>query len=214
MAIMDLPRVRHTAPVPPPEPHRDPRPAPSVVVPDPELWRLFEELDVRGFRKEFLEGRIVVTGTAAFWHSRVIIWLGDQLRDVCEQRDWERSVDSGLLVPATGDYIRPDLTIVSEPDVLSQEEGEIPLDHVQLVVEVISPGSKRADREIKLASFAKAAIPYYLLIDRFTDPMTVNLHSDPGADGYRTTTRVLFGDKLHIPEPFDVTLDTAALPLP
>jgi hypothetical protein len=52
------------------------------------------------------------------------------------------------------------------------------------------------------------------LLDRFTTPMTVSLSSGPGDGGYARIETVCVGRKLRLPEPFDVTLDTASLPSP
>jgi len=39
-------------------------------------------------------------------------------------------------------------------------------------------------------------------------------YRDPGDQGYAAGTTVGFGEKLRIPAPFDITLDTSGLPLP
>jgi hypothetical protein len=51
-------------------------------------------------------------------------------------------------------------------------------------------------------------------VDRFTKPVTVSLHSEPGANGYAKVKTVTAGEKLHLPAPFDLALDTSSLPLP
>ncbi len=89
-----------------------------------------------------------------------------------------------------------------------------PLDHVVLVAEVVSASSIRIDRGVKPRACALAGVPFYLLVDRFTDPLSVTLHSEPGDEGYATITTVGVGEKLHLPDPFGITLDTSALPLP
>ena len=84
-----------------------------------------------------------------------------------------------------------------------------------LVSEIISPSSKRADREVKPLSCAKAEIPLYLLVDRFTQPMSVTLLSEPGDDGYGKAERVAAGPgggTLRVPEPFGITIDAATVP--
>jgi hypothetical protein len=42
----------------------------------------------------------------------------------------------------------------------------------------------------------------------------VSLHSKPAADGYAKVTTVTAGEKLRLPAPFDLALDTSSLPLP
>ena len=54
----------------------------------------------------------------------------------------------------------------------------------------------------------------YLLVDRFTKPITIALFSEPGESGYTKIETVNFGEKLSIPAPFDIALDTSTLPLP
>ena len=81
-----------------------------------------------------------------------------------------------------------------------------------LVVEVISRSSIREDREVKPHACALAGVPFYLLVDRFATPTTVSLFSEPGEGGYARIDPVNVGEKLQIPAPFDITLDTASLP--
>jgi Uma2 family endonuclease len=85
---------------------------------------------------------------------------------------------------------------------------------VLLAAEVISSSSIQRDREVKPRACALAGIPLYLLVDRFTKPLTISLHSEPGTDGYAKVTTVIAGEKLQLPAPFDLTLDTSSLPLP
>jgi DNA-binding transcriptional ArsR family regulator len=84
---------------------------------------------------------------------------------------------------------------------------------VILVAEVISRSSIREDREVKPRACALAGIPLYVVVDQFTSPVTVSLFSVPGPDGYSAINSVPVGQKLHIPDPFDVPLDTGSLPL-
>ena len=96
-------------------------------------------------------------------------------------------------------------------------QSEIPADHVLLATEVTSRDSKRVDREVKPNACAKAGIPDDLLVDRFTKPVSVTPLSVPGENGYAKAETVPAGPgggKLHIPEPFEVTLDTSTLPMP
>jgi Uma2 family endonuclease len=96
-------------------------------------------------------------------------------------------------------------------------ESAVPVEHVLLVSEVVSPSSKRADREVKPLSYAKAGIPFYLLVDRFVEPATITLFSEPSEGGYAKAEAVPAGPdggKLWVPDPFSITLDAATLPLP
>ena len=52
------------------------------------------------------------------------------------------------------------------------------------------------------------------LVDRFTKPVTISLQSKPGANGYAKVSTITAGEKLRIPAPFGLILDTSSLPLP
>ena len=136
------------------------------------------------------------------------------LRDVADERGWFIDRRGEIQLPPTQDLIEPDVMILRDADSLPDFEHERPLDHVLLVAEVISPSSIREDREVKPRACAMAGIPLYVLVDRFTSPMTVSLFSKPSTTGYATVSTVTAGGKLDIPAPFDITLDTATLPQP
>lgn len=105
--------------------------------------------------------------------------------------------------------------MVRNPEAFSNARSAVPADQVLLVAEICSPSSLRADREVKPLSCARAGIPLYLLIDRFTQPMSLTLMSEPGENGYVRAERVAAGPgggKLEIPAPFGITLDGSKLP--
>jgi hypothetical protein len=61
---------------------------------------------------------------------------------------------------------------------------------------------------------ADRPVHLYLLIDRFTEPFSVTLLSQPREDGYAKADTFIVGEKLRLPAPFDLTIDTSTLPLP
>ena len=164
---------------------------------------------------EIIDGKLVVSPTPVFWHELVCIWLDDQFRDGCRAKGWVIDRAGEIKLPPTSDLIEPDLMILRDPDAIPRLEPTTrSLDHVMLVAEVISRSSIREDREVKPHACALAGVPLYLLVDRFTTPTTVSLFSEPGENGYARIGPVNMGEKLQIPAPFDVTLDTASLPSP
>ena len=181
-----------------------------------ELEELFWTLDYGPrHRVELLEGRIAVSPKPAYWHERVVIWLVRGFDPVCQANGWEPTAGADLPLPPTGDIIEPDYLVVKDPDAFSNEKSAVPADQVLLVAEICSRSSLRADREVKPLSCARAGIPLYLLVDRFTQPMSLTLMSEPGENGYVRAERVAAGPdggKLDIPAPFGITLDAATLP--
>jgi Uma2 family endonuclease len=217
MAVMQAPRVKHTEPV------ASSRAAGSTcrehqASAPGRLWDLYKTLDLgRQYRIEFIEGRIVVSDSPYFWHELVITWLGDQLAGICRANGWARSGNSDIELEPGELAIRPDLQIIGNPGKIPRLQSEIPVNHVLLVAEVASRDSKKVDREIKPAGCARAGIPFYLLVDRFVQPLSLTLFSQPSQHGYAETHTVPAGRqgaKLQIPLPFGVTLDATTMPMP
>jgi Uma2 family endonuclease len=208
MAIMEVPRTRSAGrsvsrSVPPLEP--------GTV---DDLLRFREQFGEEYRRDEIIEGLLVVGPLATRWHQLAIKWLLRSLQSLCDEKGWEAADPAEIELPQNRDRIQPDVVVFRDADSLPLMDNLMPLDHVLLVAEVVSPSSIRIDREVKPSACARAGIPLYLLVDRFTDPLSVTLYSEPGDQGYAVGTTVGFGEKLCIPAPFDITLDTSALPLP
>ena len=111
-------------------------------------------------------------------------------------------------IPVTRERLTPDLAIVP-----SQAPGfgeyELLAPGVLLVAEVVSPYSRREDRDIKPQAYACGGIPLYLLIDKLADPPMATLLRQPGEHGYGK--REAAGEALRLPKPFGIALDTARL---
>ena len=113
-------------------------------------------------------------------------------------------------IPATRERLIPDLAIVPK-DAPGFDENELLVPGVLLAAEVVSPHSRREDRDVKPLAYARSAILLYLLIDKFTDPPGITVFSQPGADGYARRQTAAAGQPLRLPEPFGIDLDTARL---
>jgi Uma2 family endonuclease len=187
---------------------------PPEPVPIQGLRDLREQIDTGHRRAEIIDGELIVSPMPVFWHERVCRWLESSFDGVCEANDWFPDRAGEIDLPPTEDLIEPDLMILRDASTVPDLESLRPLDHVLLAAEVISASSIRRDREVKPRACALAGIPLYLLVDRFTKPVTVSLHSEPGANGYAKVNTVTAGEKLRLPAPFDLTLDTSSLPLP
>ena len=223
MVLMEVPRTEHATARDRPRPDAYIAPADGQYRRTPEeedelraLEDLFWALDLGPrHRVELLEGRIQVSPKPAYWHERVVIWLIRGFDPVCQANGWEPTAGADLPLPPTGDIIEPDYLIVKDPDAFSNERSVVPSDQVLLVAEICSRSSLRADREVKPLSCAKAGIPFYLLVDRFAQPMSLTLMSQPSENGYVRAERVTAGPgggKLDIPAPFEITIDAATLP--
>jgi Uma2 family endonuclease len=174
-----------------------------------DLERLWQSLELPGYRVELIDGQIVVSPKASRGHSNVVTELIDQLADV-KRRQWERHISLTVHIPATRERLIPDLAVVPK-DAPGFDENELLAPGVLLAAEVVSPHSRREDREVKPRAYACGGILLYLLIDMLADPPGITLFSQPGAGGYARRQTATAGQPLRLPRPFGIALDTARL---
>ncbi|MGW3646798.1 Uma2 family endonuclease [Streptomyces sp. NPDC000878] len=107
---------------------------------------------------------------------------------------------------------KPDAVLAPEAHFAGHGEWADP-DGALMVVEVTSYDSDtdRRDRHEKPAAYGQSGIPLYLLIDR--DSCTVTVHSSPDRQvgGYRDIRTAKFGEKVALPDPIGIELDTEIL---
>jgi Uma2 family endonuclease len=97
--------------------------------------------------------------------------------------------------------------------VLHEPGNYIPAAAAGLVVEIPSPPNAGHDRINKPAGYAQAGVPLYLLVDGHAPGgPTVTLYGEPAGDVYRMLRAVETGEDIHLPAPFELTLDTADFP--
>jgi Uma2 family endonuclease len=176
-----------------------------------DLERIWYEMDwPPGSRVELINGELVVSPTGSVSHSGAISALIFQLVDLARERDWVMQTFLTAHIPPTKERLIPDLMIAPKGSP-PFSEWELLAPGVLLAAEVVSPSSRRRDRDVKPRAYAQGEIPLYLLIDRFAKPPTVTLYSQPGADGYGKRHVAGAGEPLRLPKPFGIALDTARL---
>ncbi|MFE0423955.1 Uma2 family endonuclease [Streptomyces sp. NPDC058953] len=179
-----------------------------------DTWR---ELDVpEGWHAEIGEGRIRLVSPRHAQHNRITAKLQRALLTVLPT-EWEIFQTLGIQIVASEKLCIPDLVVVPDDVVAAVPAGRnTPVDagEALLVVEVTSPFNADDDRVTKRDAYAQAGIPTYLLVDRFDrHGPTSTLFTEPKNGAYLLTRRVPFGDQLHLPEPFDLKIDTSAFPV-
>jgi Uma2 family endonuclease len=81
-----------------------------------------------------------------------------------------------------------------------------------LAAELTSSSTRDDDLTDKAVVYGRAGVPVYLLLDMQEERATV--FWDPSPKGYESRETRPFGEKLHIPAPFDCTLDTTGFEAP
>ncbi|GAA4630596.1 Uma2 family endonuclease [Actinoallomurus vinaceus] len=163
-----------------------------------------------GFQVEIIDGSLVVTPHGNFRHARLNYFLHTAFVEIAREKGWYLCHELTIHLESNHDRIEPDLVIMP-PDPPTFGDSEVFGRGVLLVAEVTSRGNAIRDRFTKPRNCALSGVPLYLLIDPVDAPTAITLFSDPSDDGYRTIDRVVAGEKLRLPEPFGLVLDTASL---
>ncbi|MEW2424804.1 Uma2 family endonuclease [Streptomyces nigra] len=160
---------------------------------------------------EFIDGRIRVKAVTDGDHSTIVSWLAR--RCMRTRPDLDLYQGQGLRVEAYREgRAKPDAVLAPEAHFAGHGEWADPSGTL-MVVEVTSYDSDtdRRDRHEKPAAYGQAEIPVYLLIDRDSRTLTVHSSPDRKIGGYRTVRTAKFGEKVLLPEPIGIELDTEIL---
>jgi Uma2 family endonuclease len=144
-----------------------------------------------GKRYEVLEGGLLVTPAPSPLHQRVSFRLQRQLADYFEPRATGEVFNAPIdVILSEHDILQPDL-VVARPDQISKRgiEGS-PL----LVVEILSPSTRKLDRTAKARRYAVLGVRHFWLVD--PDARVLECHRVDG-ERYAQVARGTGGSLLH-----------------
>ncbi|MFF9895611.1 Uma2 family endonuclease [Streptomyces longispororuber] len=166
-----------------------------------------------GYRVEIIGGQLVVTPSADFAHARVLSRLKTPFAAAGLAGGETEVLEAvGVWLPTgTEDYAIPDLVVVDA----DAEEHHIenncydPL-VFRLVLEVTS-SNYQTDLRTKVAAYADAKIPVYVIVDR--KHQRLHVLTDPEAGGYANHQVHAPGQAVTLPDSIGakVSLDVAAI---
>lgn len=148
-----------------------------------------------GQRYEIIGGELIVNPPPTWGHQQIVGYFYRLLDDFARATKSGRVTFApfGVLL-SPHDAVEPDLIFLSatRPPVPSEDNTiDYPPD---LVVEVISPSSRRRDRVAKMALYARAGVPEYWTADPRDRTFTINhlqgeqyVQVVPDADGWVTS---------------------------
>lgn len=167
----------------------------------PEILALLEEL---GTRYEIIDGQLVVNAPPTFSHEDLAGELFVQLRiasppDIAVLGSGFKFFYAGRTEGNTLHHTMADITVVRRSDV--EEQGTVlpPL----LVVEVLSPSTRRVDLRRKREIYESTGVQTYLLLDPKPRTLTVLTLKD---GVYEQTGQLTGSGELTLAEPFPVTV--------
>ncbi|MFG2090118.1 Uma2 family endonuclease [Spirillospora sp. NPDC048824] len=178
-----------------------------------------------GSRIEVIGGKVVVSPPPGLPHNAIAGDINYALvRAHVLQPDyvWKTDQGTGMSLVGVGEGFVPDLMIADQDVYLAARRSGVRTlvpDQVELVVEVTSlsnaeydqqPAKRRHDNN-KWNGYAAAEIPYYLLVDRSPKVARSILYSIPDQSlaAYLHQESWEFGETIHLPDPFDIEIDTA-----
>jgi Uma2 family endonuclease len=190
-----------------PGPEEQPGPPPPVAG---NLRELYDHLvpHLGRWRAEIIDGRLVVSPVGSpenQWRATLFV---DVFLPLARERGWRVYPGLDVCLPGSRTPLEPDFAMAPK-DAPRWGEREVFTDGLVMVGEIVSPGSVDDDRHRKPGSYARGGVPLMLLVDPVAEPPTVTVFSRPRDGRYAEKTEVEMGEKLHIPEPVDHTLDTA-----
>lgn len=161
---------------------------------------------------ELMEGRILVSPSPSAKHNIAGLALAMQLAPQLPGTVRViQDVDVDLeLVPADqpGVVRRPDLVLVDDKaiDRVDRDGGLLRAGDLLVVIEIVSPGSRRLDHVTKRHEYADAAIPHYWIID-LDVPVSLLAHHLADGFGYADSGTVTGTFTTTTPCPLQLQLD-------
>jgi Uma2 family endonuclease len=159
-------------------------------------------------RWELIDGEAYLAPAPNLRHQDVLQRLLRRFEDAIADRSkvYLSPVD---VVLSDDTALQPDLVFVRE------ENRGILGDHVtgppDLVAEVLSPSTRKMDRELKMEAYARFGIPEYWIVDPFAETIEIHRLEGPGTTSYSRIATCHAGDPATTPLLPSLAVDPADL---
>ncbi|ODA71539.1 Uma2 family endonuclease [Streptomyces sp. AVP053U2] len=177
------------------------------------LVRIWEETDApEGCTVEIIEGIVAVAPPSSNAHNDIADLVHRSLYEVIpENRGIYQTL--GTAVPSRIGLYNPDLAVAPRQVLRAEPGHHIPAAAAEPVVEITSKSNAANDRIKKAAGYAQAGVPLCLLIDGWAPGgPTITLYGEPHRNVCRVLDAGRSGDRIQLPEPFGLALDTGEFP--
>ncbi|GAB2812828.1 hypothetical protein GCM10022221_08110 [Actinocorallia aurea] len=176
------------------------------------------------FRVEIIGGEIVLSRAPGFGHNHIVGTIAhffSVARGVDGELPWKWQSGGGVDLVGVGEGYILDLVVMDAQvydEALHSGVRLLVADQIEMAVEVTSPSNAARDRRVragaaqrsKWAGYARAEVPYYLVVDRDPNVARTMLYSVPDSStgAYLEEESWDFGKPVTLPEHFGVTLPT------
>ena len=181
-----------------------------------ELDEMFAAIEAagtpEGYRWQIVEGQVVMSPQRDV-HYSIIDLLTEDVKDVVGRRTGRVLSDVRVDFPGLLNGFAPDFALKAEgarPTVGENGERRYQYADILIVAEVVSKSSRRTDYGVKLATYAGARVPVYIIADPIKALVTV--YSEPLNDEYQMVNTHHFGTKFTVPHGDGITVDTTDWP--
>ena len=157
------------------------------------------------FRRELIDGELIVTAAPATRHQRVVVKLVVRLGMYCEAHGGEVLTAPYDVYFSDTNVVEPDVLFV-RPENLGRFEKRFIRSAPDVVVEVSSPTTRKLDLIRKRELYARFEVPEYWFVDLDADRVEVYRLAE---GGYGAPTLLGRGDALRTPlaPGFELALD-------
>jgi len=141
----------------------------------PKTGLTYEDLQAfpeDNFRRELIDGELIVTAAPATRHQRVVLELGASLLAHTKQHGGEAFIAPTDVFFSDTNVVEPDVLYVS-PDNMARVEKKLIRSAPGVVVEVSSPSTRRLELVRKRALYERFGVPEYWYVDLDADRVEV-----------------------------------------
>ncbi|HXR69837.1 Uma2 family endonuclease [Actinocrinis sp.] len=160
------------------------------------------------FKKAEIIAGALVMSPLRFAHGETIFQLQTQLAQQLPPEFWFVYDVLIPFEPKVHEFC-PDLAIVPRAN-LRPSTSMCKPEWVEFVIEVIAPTTRDFDYGAKVAVYAKAGIPEYVIFDPYSCSAT--RYAQPRDGDYALRQLVRYGEPVKLELPYSVVLETAQLP--
>ncbi|WP_405885610.1 Uma2 family endonuclease [Streptomyces sp. NBC_01136] len=164
-----------------------------------------------GYKAEIIRGNIVESPWSKGYYVRVMNLVCRQLQPHLPEDHLISQAPMLFVFPGVERAYGPDIHAAHER-ALDTTSNRLDGEALSFVAELASPSTREDDLADKVAAYGRAGVPVYLVLDMQEEQATV--FWAPTAKGYEGSFPKPFGEELHIPDPFDCTLDTSGFHAP
>jgi Uma2 family endonuclease len=182
-----------------------------VALPIPRELMTLDEWDAlpedTSAHYELQEGVLVVSPKPAKRHQLAVTRLAAQMERQLPL-GWEAVPEFEVVVQADGPATvrAPDIVVVRK----ECPENRVVAAEVLVVVEIISPGSRKTDTHMKPFEYAEEGIPHYWLVDLEPPAPSITVYGLGAPDDGYVESQTATGE-LVVVEPFEIRIDIGAL---